>query len=68
MKGSYNGLKEVWGLKKKGPVHLKSTEGMEIFSDSKRVVARWSEHFQKLLNVHGDIDHEALNKHPAAHY
>ena len=25
-----------------------------------RVVARWSEHFQKLLNVPGNIDHEAL--------
>ena len=35
-----------------------STDGMETFSDSKRVVARWSEHIQKLLNVSGDIDHE----------
>ena len=61
MKGFYNGLKEVWGPKKKGPVQLKSTDGMETFSDSKRVVARWSEHFQKLLNVPGDIDHEALD-------
>ena len=60
MKGFYNGLKEVWEPKKKGAVHLKSTDGMAIFSDSKSVVARWSEHFQKLLNVPGDIDHEAL--------
>ena len=30
----------------------------------KRVVARWSEHFQKLLNVPGDIDHEALDNIP----
>ena len=50
--------------KKKGPVHLKSTDGMETFSDSKRVVARWSEHFQKLLNVPGDINHEALDNIP----
>ena len=64
MKGFYNGLKEVWGPKKKGPVQLKSTDGMETFSDSKRVVARWSEHFQKLLNVPGDIDHEALDNIP----
>ena len=28
---------------------------------AKRVVAVWSEHFQKLLNVPGDIDHEALD-------
>ena len=64
MKGFYNGLKEVWGPKRKGPVQLKPTDGMETFSDSKRVVARWSEHFQKLLNVPGDIDHEALDNIP----
>ena len=64
MNGFYNGLKEVWGPKKKGPVQLKSTDGMETFSDSKRVVARWSEHFQNLLNVPGAIDHEALDNIP----
>ena len=37
-KGYYNGLKEVWGPKKKGPVHLKY--GMETFSNSKTFVAR----------------------------
>ena len=54
----------MWGPKKKGPVHLKSTDGMETFSDSKRLVARWSEYFQKLHNVPGDIDHEALDNIP----
>ena len=54
----------MWEPKKKGPVQLKSTYGMETFSNSKRVVARWSEHFQKLLNVPGDIDHEALDNIP----
>ena len=67
-KGFYSGLKEVWGPKKKGLVQLKSTDGMETFSDSKRVVARWSEHFQKLLNVPGDIDQRSSGQHPAAHY
>ena len=43
---------------------MKSTDGMETFFDSKRVVARWSEHFQKLLNVPGDIDNEALDNIP----
>ena len=64
MKGFYSGLKEVWGPKEKRPVQMKSTDGMETFSDSKRVVARWSEHFQKLLNVPGGIDHEALDNIP----
>ena len=64
IKGFYNGLKEVWGHKKKEPVHLKSTDGMETFSHSKNVVARCDEHFQKLLNVAGDIYHEALDNIP----
>ena len=51
MKGLYSGLKEVWGPKKRGPVHVKSTDGTETFSGSKRVLVRWSEHIQKLLNV-----------------
>ncbi|KAK2168421.1 hypothetical protein NP493_1225g00001 [Ridgeia piscesae] len=34
---------------------------MENSTDSKRVVARWSEHFQKLLNVPGEVDHETLD-------
>ena len=68
MKGFYSGLKEMWGPKKKDHVNLKSTDGIETLSDSKRVVARWSEHFQKLLNITGDIDHESVGQHPAAHY
>ena len=64
IKGFYNGLKEVWGPPKKGPVKLKTKDEMETFSDSKRVLARWSEHFQKLLNVPGDIAHEALDNIP----
>ncbi|KAK2184616.1 hypothetical protein NP493_258g05004 [Ridgeia piscesae] len=61
MKRFYNVLEEVWGPQKKGPIHLKSTYGMGTFSNSKRVVARRSEHFQKLLNVPGDVDHKALD-------
>jgi len=33
-------------------------------SNSKRVVGRWTEHFQKLLNVPGDVDHETLYNIP----
>ena len=53
MKGFYSGLKEVWCPQTKQHVHLKSSDGLEIFTDSKSVMARWIEHFQKLLNVLG---------------
>ena len=55
MKGFYSGLKEVWGPQTKQHVHLKSSDGLEIFT-----MARWSEYFQKLLNFSGDIEHEVL--------
>ena len=63
MNGFYSGIKEVW-RSKKGPIHLKSTDGMETLTDSKRVIVRWSEHFQKLLNVPGDLDHEPMDNIP----
>ena len=50
--------------KDKGPVQLKSIDRMETFFDSMIVVARWSQHSQKLLNVPGDIDHKALDNIP----
>ena len=62
IKGFYSGLKEVWGPQTKQPVHLKSSDGLQIFTDSKSVMARWSEYFQKLLNVPGDIEPEVLEK------
>ena len=49
------------GPGKKWSDRPKSTCGTETFSDNKRVVARWSEHFQKLLNVLGRIEQETLD-------
>ena len=49
MKGFYSGLKEVWGPQTKQTVYLKLSDGLEIFTDSKSVMTRWSEYFQKLL-------------------
>ena len=63
MKGFYNLLKEVWAPKKKGHIHMKSIEGMETFSDGKIFEASWSELFQKLLSVPGDIDHDNIPLH-----
>ena len=63
MKGFYSGLKKVWGPQTKQPVHLKSSDGLEIFTDSKSVMSRWSEYIQKLLHVHGNIEPEVDTKY-----
>ena len=42
--------------------------GLEIFTDSKSIIARWGEYFQKLLNVPGDMEPEVpenIQKHSA---
>ena len=62
MKGFHNGLNEIWGPRKLVPVQLKSADGQETFSENKRVLERWREHFHNLLNVPGDIEPEALDK------
>ena len=50
----------MWGPHTNQPVNLKSSDGLKIFTDSKSVMARWSEYFQKLLYVPGDIEPEVL--------
>ena len=60
MKYFYTGLKEVWGIRKKLSVHMKSTIGTRNFFDNKRVVAIRKEYLQKLLKVSDDIEEETL--------
>ena len=49
------------GTQEEGTCSTEINRWNGAFSDSKRVVERWREHFQKLLSVPGDIDHEALD-------
>ena len=60
MNGVYSGLKKVWGPYTKQPVDLNLSNELETFTDSKSVMARWTEYFQKLMNLPGDIEPEAL--------
>ena len=50
----------MWGPQTKQPVHLMGWKPSQI--------ARWSEYFQKLLNVPRDIEPEAMeNIHQLSH-
>lgn len=62
MKSFYTGLKEVWGPQTRSTVHLKSLDGNTTFSDNKRVLERWSQHFETLLNQPGDIEPAARDR------
>jgi hypothetical protein len=62
MKSFHIGLKEVWGPQTRGTVHLKSPDGTETFSDNRKVLERWAQHFESLLNQPGDIEPTALER------
>ena len=67
MKSFYTGLKEVWGPQTRSTVHIKSLDGNTTFSDNKRVLERWSQHFETLLNQPGDIEpavRDRINQRP----
>ncbi len=55
MKGFYSSLKAVWGPKIKHPTQIKSRDGSHIITDQKDLLLRWSDHFENLLNVPGNV-------------
>ena len=58
----YIGLKEVWCPQTRSTVHLKSLDGSTTLSDNKKVLERWSQHFETLLNQPGDIEPAARDR------
>ena len=56
----YSGLKEMCGPQTKQPVHLKLSNRVSTVTYSKSVMARCGEYLQKLLNVPGGIEGDAL--------
>ena len=62
MKSFYTGLKEVWGPQTRSTVHLKSLDASTTLSDNKRVLERWSQHFETLLNQPGEIEPAARDR------
>ena len=64
MKGFYNGLKESMVTHEEGTCSPEINRWNGDLLWQHESCARWSEHFQKLLNVPGDIDHEALDNIP----
>lgn len=69
MKGFYNSLKMVWGPKIKHPTQLKSRDGSSLITEQKDLLLRWSNHFENLLNVSGQVASsvvERLKQYPTS--
>lgn len=61
MKAFYNGLREVYGPKKRGTIQLKSEDRHAIFQEETELLDGFAERFDHLLNIPDDVDSNALN-------
>ena len=56
MKGFYQNMKTVWGPRVSHPDQLLASDGTTLLTEKQDLLARWTEHFSKLLNETPDID------------
>lgn len=61
MKAFCNGLREVYGPKKRGAIQLKSEDRHAIFQEETELLDGFTERFDHPLNTPDDVDSNALN-------
>ena len=64
MKNFFSDLKELYGPTKSGTSPLLSVDGKTLLTDKERVLARWAEHFDGVLNSPSSINDEAIERLP----
>ena len=64
MKNFYCGLKEVYGPTPSGSSPLLSTDGLTLITEKEKILVRWAEHFNGVLNRPSNINDEAINRLP----
>ena len=63
-KNFYNALKEVYGPTPSGSNPLLSADGNTLITDKEKILKRWAEHFESVLNRPSTINEEAINRLP----
>jgi hypothetical protein len=64
MKNFYVGLKEVYGPMSSGSSPLLSEDGSTLITDKEKILERWAEHFNNVLNRPSSINDEAIDRLP----
>jgi len=59
-KAFYEGLKAVYGPKTSGNSPIYSSDNSELFTDRDKILKRWAEHFQSVLNHESTIDSDVI--------
>ena len=62
MKDFYASLKSVYGPQPSGLSPLLSSDENSIITDGSKILDRWAEHFQAVLNRPSNINDEAINR------
>nr|XP_054749441.1 uncharacterized protein LOC129254921 [Lytechinus pictus] len=65
MKNFYDGLKEVYGPSTTGSLSpLLSADGSTIITEKEKILERWAEHFNGVLNMPSVVKNEAIDRLP----
>lgn len=64
MKNFYSALQEVYGPTSSGSFPLLSADGSSLITERDKILARWAEHFNDVLNRPSTINDEAIARLP----
>ena len=64
MKNFYSGLKEIYSPTSSGSSPLLSVDGTLLITDKDKILERWAEHFNSVLNRPSSISDEAIARLP----
>ena len=64
MKEFYRELREVYGPSSSGTSPLLSADGATLITDKEKILDRWAEHFESVLNRPSSINNEAIERLP----
>ena len=61
MKELLNDLTEVHGTQKRSTTQLTDLDGKTVIQEKAEILDRFTNYFDKLLNITGDVDHSVLD-------
>ena len=64
MKNFYNSLKQVYSPTSAGSSPLLSADGTKLISEKNKIMERWAEHFDGVLNRPSPINEKAIERLP----
>ena len=64
MKNFYSALREVYGPTSSGTSPLLSADGTTLITEKEKILERWAQHFESILNRESEINDDAIKRLP----